>query len=146
MKHPFRKILVATDGSEPSMRAAEMAIEIANHYGGAELLAVHVVDEDVLREFCRSLGKSEQDARDTLAADAQKYLQEIRNLAEHKAKASTAVEHGTPHEVLLDVARREKVDLIVMGKVGRRGPRRVLMGSVTQRVIDLAEVPVLVVK
>lgn len=145
MKHPFRKILVATDGSAPAMRAAEMAIEIANHYG-AELLAVHVVDEDVLREFCRSLGKGEQDVRDTLAADAQKYLQEIRNLAEHKAKASTAVEHGTPHEVLLDVARKEKVDLIVMGKVGRRGPRRVLMGSVTQRVIDLAEVPVLVVK
>jgi len=145
MKHPFRKIMVATDGSEPSMRAAAMAIEIAHNYG-AELLAVHVVDEEVLREFCRSLGKNEKQARETLAADAQKYLQEISNLAEHKAKTATMVDHGTPHETLLRVAQKEKADLIVMGKMGRRGPRRVLMGSVTQRVIDLAEVPVLVVK
>src|SRR5208282_3516384 len=69
MKHPFRKIMVATDGSEPSMRAAAMAIEIPHNYG-AELLAVHVVDEEVLREFCRSLGKNEKQARETLAADA----------------------------------------------------------------------------
>lgn len=145
MKYPLRKIMVATDGSEPSMRAAEMAVEMAQHYG-AELLAVHVVDEEVLREFCRALGKDEAQARATLSADAEKYLQEIRNLARNKAAITTRVEHGTPHEVLVRVAQKEKVDLIVMGKIGRRGPRRVLMGSVTQRVIDLAEVPVLVVK
>ncbi len=145
MKHPLRKIMIATDGSEPSMRAAETAIEIAHHYGAA-LLAVHVVDEEVLREFCRVLGKDEAQARETLAADAEKYLQEIRALAEHKVSIATAVEHGTPPEALLRIAQKENVDLIVMGKIGRRGPRRILMGSVTQRVIDLAEVPVLVVK
>jgi nucleotide-binding universal stress UspA family protein len=144
-QHPLRKIMVATDGSETSMRAAEMAVEMAHHYG-AELLAVHVVDEEVLREFCRVLGKDEEQARATLAADGEKYLQEVRNLAEHKVRIATAVEHGTPHEALLRVAQKEKVDLIVMGKIGRRGPRRILMGSVTQRVIDLAEIPVLVVK
>ena len=145
MKLAFRKVMVATDGSEPSMRAAAMAIEIAHNYG-AELLAVHVVDEELLREFCRSLGKDEKQARETLAADAEKYLQEIRNLAEDRVKTATMVEYGTPHEALLRAAQREKVNLIVMGKVGRRGPRRVLTGSVTQRVIDLAEIPVLVVK
>jgi nucleotide-binding universal stress UspA family protein len=145
MKHPFRKIMVATDGSEPSMRAAAMAIEMAQNYG-AELLAVHVVDEEVLRTFCRALGKDEQQARETLSADAEKYLQEIRNLAEHKVSVATMVEHGTPHETLLRIAQKQQVDLIVMGKIGRRGPRRVLMGSVTERVIDLSEIPVLVVK
>jgi nucleotide-binding universal stress UspA family protein len=145
MKYPLRKIMVATDGSEPSMRAAEMAVEMAHHYG-AELLAVHVVDEEVLREFSRALSRDEEQARQTLAADAEKYLREIRALAEQKVRITTTVEYGTPHEALLRIAQNEKVDLIVMGKKGRRGPRRVLMGSVTQRVIDLAEIPVLVVK
>ncbi len=145
MKYAFHKIMVATDGSEPSIRAAVMAIELAHNFG-AELLAVHVVDEELLREFCRSLGKDEKQARETLTTDAEKYLHEIRNLAKNEVKTATMVEYGTPHEALLRVAQREKVNLIVMGKVGRRGPRRVLTGSVTQRVIDLAEIPVLVVK
>jgi nucleotide-binding universal stress UspA family protein len=48
--------------------------------------------------------------------------------------------------VLLDLAAKERVDLVVMGTVGRRGPRRRLIGSVPQRVIDASEAPVLVVK
>ena len=51
-----------------------------------------------------------------------------------------------PHRVLLQMAAELEADLIVMGTVGRRGPRRVLIGSVTERVIVHSPIPVLVVK
>ncbi len=142
----FRRILVATDGSEPALKAARMAVALAGR-DGAELLVAHVVDDEVVKEFCRALGKDEEEARRTLSENGRKYVAEIEKLARQNSVTVTGlVEHGTPHEAILKLAEREKTDLVVMGKAGRRGPRRALAGSVTRRVIDLAEVPVLVVK
>jgi nucleotide-binding universal stress UspA family protein len=56
------------------------------------------------------------------------------------------VRHGTPYSEIEDLAREQNIDLIVMGQVGHRGPRRILIGSVTERVIEYAPCPVLVVK
>jgi len=132
----FSKILVATDGSEVSLKAARMAVALAARYG-AELLVAHVVDDEV----------DEKETRQALSENARKYVTEIERLAQQSSVAIRAVvEHGTPHEAILKLADREKADLLVMGKTGRRGLRRALAGSVTRRVIDLAEIPVLVVK
>jgi len=142
----FQRILVATDGSEASLKAARMAIAVASRHG-AELLVVHVVDDEVVKEFCRALGKDEKGARQTFVDNGRKYVTEIEKLAEQSSLAVRGVvEHGTPHEAILKLAEKEKADLVVMGKIGRRGLRRALAGSVTRRVIDLAEIPVLVVK
>jgi nucleotide-binding universal stress UspA family protein len=142
----FKRIVVATDGSEASLKAARMAIGVASR-DGAELLVVHVVDDEVVKEFCRALGKNEKEARQTFADNGRKYVSEIEKLAQQNSVAVRgAVEHGAPHETILKLAEREKADLVVMGKIGRRGLRRALAGSVTRRVIDLAEIPVLVVK
>jgi nucleotide-binding universal stress UspA family protein len=50
-----------------------------------------------------------------------------------------------PDEVILDEAIRQKVNLIVMGKIGRKRHRRSLLGSVTERILEAADLPVLVV-
>jgi nucleotide-binding universal stress UspA family protein len=50
-----------------------------------------------------------------------------------------------PDEIILSEAERLQVDLIVMGKIGRKGHRRSLLGSVTERVLDAADLPILVV-
>ena len=142
----FSKILVATDGSEVSLKAARMAVALAARYG-AELLVAHVVDDEVVRELGRALPRDEKETRQALSENARKYVTEIERLAQQSSVAIRAVvEHGTPHEAILKLADREKADLLVMGKTGRRGLRRTLAGSVTRRVIDLAEIPVLVVK
>lgn len=142
----FRKILVATDGSEVSLKAARVAVATAAQKG-AELVVVHIVDDEVVKELARALAKGEEDARSAMCDSGQKYVAEIEKLAQHNSVACTGiVEHGTPHEAILSLAKREKADLVVMGKTGRRGLRRALAGSVTRRVIDLAEIPVLVVK
>ncbi len=146
MTNLFGKILVATDGSEASLKAGRTAVTIAARLG-AELVVVHVVDDDVVKELCHSLGRDENQARQALAESARKYVSEIEKLAQQgSVKVVGLVEHGTPHEVILKLADREKADLVVMGKIGRRGLRRALAGSVTRRAIDLAEIPVLVVK
>ncbi len=56
------------------------------------------------------------------------------------------VREGEPYQEIVALADEIGVDLIVMGHVGRRGPRRILIGSVTERVIEFAHCPVLVVK
>jgi nucleotide-binding universal stress UspA family protein len=142
----FRRMLVAIDGSEGSLKAAKIAIALASQQG-AELLAAHVVDDEVVREFCRGLAKDEKETRQNLTANGRKYIAEIEKLgAQSSVGVRGLVEYGTPHEVLLKLAEKEKIDLLVIGKIGRRGLRRVLAGSVTRRVIDLADIPVLVVK
>jgi nucleotide-binding universal stress UspA family protein len=142
----FHKILVATDGSEASLKAARTAIAVAAQ-PGSELLVAHVVDDEVVKDLARALGKDEKDARSALTDSARKYVAEIEKLAQPSSVACRGIiEHGTPYEAILKLAEREKVDLVVMGKTGRRGLRRALAGSVTRRVIDLAETSVLVVK
>ncbi len=142
----LRRILVATDGSEASLKAARIAISLAVKFQ-AELLVAHVVDDEVVKEICRALGKQDREARQSLDENARKYVAEIETLARQSSlSVKPMVEHGTPHEAILRLADKEKADLLVMGKTGRRGLRRALAGSVTRRVIDLAEIPVLVVK
>ncbi|HYB89550.1 MAG TPA: universal stress protein [Candidatus Binataceae bacterium] len=142
----FGKILLATDGSQSSLKAARVAIEMARAYN-AELIVVHVVDDAILEEVAHAFGKTVEEAAQVLEENGHKYMQEVERMAKEQwVKTDLEMPHGHPHEALLKVAEDKKVALIVMGKIGRRGPRRVLMGSVTERVVDLAEVPVLVVK
>ena len=60
--------------------------------------------------------------------------------------AQQIVRHGVPYSDISDLAEEQAADLIVIGQVGGHGPRRLMMGSVTERVIELAPCPVLVVK
>ncbi len=62
------------------------------------------------------------------------------------ALLETAVPLGRPYEAILKVAQAKKANLIVLGSHGRTGLKRLLMGSVTERVIGQAPCPVLVVK
>ncbi len=142
----FHRIMIATDGSEASLKAARTALALAMRLG-AELLVAHVVDDEVVKEISRALAKDEKDARQIMCDKAERYLSEVQNIANQNSIAAPGrIAYGAPHEALLKIAENEKADLLVMGKTGRRGVRRALAGSVTRRVIDLAEIPVLVVK
>jgi nucleotide-binding universal stress UspA family protein len=140
-----RKILLATDGSPSSIKAARVAVGFARAQS-AELIILHVIDDQILEELSRFSQKPDKEIGKVLEENGWNYLQEVKELAQEQwVKTTLELRHGTPHEVLLDTAKKEEVDLIIVGKKGRRGPRRVLMGSVTQRVMDLSEVPVLVI-
>jgi nucleotide-binding universal stress UspA family protein len=133
-------ILVATDGSGSSVGAARTAVDFASSYG-AKLHAVSVVD--VPDEF-----HAEAPAVvDRLIEKARGYLAGVRALADAAGVGcATAVREGASAEAIVRLAAEITASLVVMGSHGRTGLVRLLMGSVTEKVIGHAPCPVLVVK
>lgn len=133
-------ILVATDGSRYSKIAIERAIDFADAYEGA-LKIVSIVD--VPPEL---YGEAPQ-AVDDLIKKSKEYVAEAKKMAEAKGiKAETYVGEGEAHKIITDLAKSQKASTIVLGSHGRTGLKRLLMGSVTEKVIGYASCPVLVVK
>jgi len=148
------KILVAIDGSDHAWKALDLAIEIAKGRQ-AQLIALHVVDfeplPDALREFARveHIPLEEETARyhssigfgDALAQRAARVARE-RGLTAVTPRSA----EGRPANTILEVARDEKVDMIVLGSRGLSEPKALFLGSVSHKVANLAECTCVTVK
>lgn len=142
----FSHILVPADGSDYSMAAGKLAISLARVHG-ARLSFLYVVDKVVLGELMRFGGKSEAQVRRELEESGRRVLSYLeRQALDWGLRADLLIREGTPHAEILMLAKSLGVDLIVIGQVGIRGPRRLLIGSVAERVIEYADCPVLVAK
>ena len=142
----FHHVLVPTDGSESSVHAAELAFRIA-HANTARVTLVYVVDTVVLDELARFSEQQQAEVRQELRESGWQYLAELERLAQQwNLEVHREIREGEPYQEIVALADEIGADLIVMGHVGRRGPRRILIGSVTERVIEFAHCPVLVVK
>ena len=147
MNQPYRarRILVPVDGSEFSRYAAEHAVRLARTHG-SELIFLHVVDSQVVDALAQREGDGELGVRDRLFEKGRVYLQDVARLAEEShVPHREEVDEGDPCGVICDTAARADVDLIVMGRIGRRGARGILVGSITRRVIECCDRAVLVV-
>lgn len=137
----YDRILLPTDGSDAGNRAVEQAVGLARETG-ADLHVLFVVEDipyapemmdDTVEEQLREIGE------ETLEA--------IRARADEAGvTVAEAIEEGAPHTAILEYADDEDVDVIVMGTHGRSGLDRYLLGSVTERVVRTADVPVLTVR
>ncbi|MFC4988550.1 universal stress protein [Saliphagus infecundisoli] len=124
-----RRILLAVDGSEPSIAAVEYAFEV---FPDAELTAIHVVDE------------LEAHYGGERADGDPEFFEPIADLAaDHGTEIGTRVASGTPAETI--VAAAEEMDEIVIGSAGRSGVSRMLLGSVAEAVARGSPVPVTIV-
>lgn len=136
--YPYRSVLVPTDGSE----CASVALDHVAGTVQSEETAVHVLSVVDIA----SLGI---DVRSQLQVDAlEKRAQQVVDSARSSIAASTigAVEHGpSVYEAILSYVDDHGVDLVVMGTHGRTGVNRYLLGSVTEKVVRTAPVPVLAV-
>lgn len=142
----FKHILLPIDGSELSLRAANMGIELAQACG-ARIYALHVVPGfQALAYMSEALAASEPAYIEEAMALAVRYLAQVQRLAEDAGVKYSGsydmAEH--PHEVILQTTREKHCDLVVMASHGRRGLSRWLLGSETQKVLLQGEVPVLV--
>lgn len=143
----YKKILVPTDGSEPSQEAVTTAIEIAR-LAGAEIVALSVAEPYPLvsaeAAMAIDLGvETEQRQR-----AAQEIVDRVAQAAKTAGVACrTAVAYSTmPHEAIIQAATANQCDLIFMGSHGRRGLSRLLAGSVTQNVLAHATIAVMVLR
>ncbi len=136
----FKKILVPLDGSQLSQRALEPALALSQQTH-AELLLVRVPTPDAL-----SFAAGEAKQRE-LAQDALSYLETIHKSNEQPPiNIRVRVLDGDVASAIVDTARVEQIDLIVMSTHGYSGLTRWVLGSVTEKVLRSAPCPVLAVR
>jgi len=142
----YKRILIATDGSDKSKLAAEEGMELAKALG-AQVIALNVVNEVVIASAVRQLGSDRKEVETKLKTAGGKAVDEIKAMG---AKAGVNVDGivriGAPANTVIDTAGAEKADLIVMGSHGESGASKLMIGSVVQKVLYWATMPVLVVR
>ncbi|HYM40660.1 MAG TPA: universal stress protein [Thermoplasmata archaeon] len=149
----FRRVLLATDGSENATRAARAAIDLAKTYH-AELVVVTAIPaptalmrttNPAFPQSTAALGEYYTYAR----AEAAAVLEAAVELAKEQGVAARRLvldQPASPVEAIVRCAEREKADLIVVGTRGLSGFRKLLIGSVSRGVVNHATCPVLVVR
>lgn len=146
----YKRILVATDGSTLSKKAVRSAIELAGAVG-AELVALYVVPRYPVSYFEGGVTISSQDVAriEKQWADKGKAVVEAVKLAAQdegiKARAVIA-SSDLVAESIISAVKKQKCDLVVMASHGRKGIKRILLGSETQHVLTHSSVPVLVLR
>lgn len=144
----MKKILVPVDGSPVSKVAAEKAIEMANIYG-SKLIFIYVVDTRGIYTYdvggIISVPFNYPRITEELMEVKTKFLDAfVSILGITDEDVEKIVLHGEPSDKILDYAKKEKCDMIIMGRRGFSKIRRFFIGSVTQRVISDAPCPVLI--
>jgi nucleotide-binding universal stress UspA family protein len=139
----MKKILVAVDGSEPSQRAVRLAANIALKFG-AHLTLTHVLSPLWIPP--EVYGLSIDAIQQAHAKEGQKLVTE----AEKKVQASglhieRVVLEGVPADAVADYAKTNGYDLVVIGSRGQGAMSRVLLGSVSDRLAHVCQVPLLIV-
>ena len=143
----FKKILVPSDGSQLAHHAAEFAADLAQQHG-AQVVGIYVIDpfpyigigdasaiglQAYLTEAKAAAGVALDAARMACAAEGVPF-------------AGDTIERNVVYEGIIETAEAEGCDLIVMGSHGRQGVKALILGSVAQKVLTHAKVPVLIVK
>ncbi|MFU8870204.1 universal stress protein, partial [Natronococcus sp.] len=138
----YERILFPTDVGDPPERALETALDLAERYD-AELHVLTVVDTTRVSTDVET-GPALEQAERTGSTVVEGLVERLRERGHERVVG--AVVHGRPHSGILSYTENHDVDLIVMGTHGRTGLDRYLVGSVTEKVVRLSDVPVLTVR
>ena len=143
----FKHILISTDGSPVSIKAAKAGIALARAlgskvtaYSALEELQLfygegYVPTQSMVNEFLQRARQAAQKRVDTIGKMAK---------AAGVPFASVVTKAYSPYEGIIAVARKRKCDVIFMASHGRRGLSKLIMGSVTQKVLTHSRIPVVV--
>lgn len=138
----YDTVLVATDGSETAGTAVDHAIELARRFD-ATLYAIAVLESRT--DYDNAIVDPDEVER-RRRADAETTLEGVeRSAREASVSIETTIRTGVSHEEILTYAEECGADVIVLGARGQSSFRRALLGSTTDRVTQLADLPVLVV-
>lgn len=136
-------ILVPTDGSREVERALEYAFDLASTHD-ATIRALYVVNAASYGGL--PMETALEGVTDTLRSEGRAAVGRVEELAPADVAVETEICEGSPSQVIVEEAEPTECDLVVMGTHGRGGIDRLLLGSVTERVVRRASVPVLTVQ
>ena len=140
------KILVPVDGSKSSLNAAKYAAKLAKELSGKSTITLASIHDDI------GLGHVKQFVAKSVVDDYLREISEKELKSAQKALDTAGVKHtmvikrGNVAQEIINLANKEKFDLIIMGSKGRTGILDTLMGSVAQKVSSGAKQAVLLVK
>ena len=142
----IKKILIPTDGSDTSKEAMAYAAALAKSFQASVTLLI-VADDQYLdwlgpAHFTIEMMKQ---IEENSVEQARRVLDELEIDASLK-DVKKVVRRGVPFQEIVDCAKNEQMDMIVMGTHGRKGVSHMMMGSVAEKVVRLARCPVLTVK
>ncbi len=143
----YKRILFPTDGSEITLKALQSALSLAK-LCGAEIYALSVKEPfpySAISEMQPVPPQEFYDAQERIAAGRVQAVADAARAAGVPCRAHT-VEGLHPWEAILDHAKTQACDVIVMASHGRRGVTALLLGSETSRVLTHSTLPVLVVR
>jgi nucleotide-binding universal stress UspA family protein len=149
----IKKILVAVDGSKPSLNAGNEAIDVAKKHQ-AELIALYVIPSDIRYDQIDDvetpgIPRPVKGIVMTAMQGGQKYVDEVKLKAtESNVSVGTdvVISSNSVVKTIVEYAEEKNIDLIVIGSKGMSGLKRMLLGSIASGVVTYAECPVLVVK
>lgn len=149
----FSKMLVPTDFSEASGRALEYAFTFASSLD-MEMLVLHVIDGRTDAALVYSYdqfkpGSMEKKSHEDMAVEIKRVMEdEVQKGVSYdrKLNVTTKVTHGVPYDQILQVAKKEKADFIVMGAKGATALEEIFMGGVAEKVSRRAPCPVFLVR
>jgi nucleotide-binding universal stress UspA family protein len=139
---PAHHVLVPIDFSPDADYALEYAMRLARILQ-AKLTLLHVIEPLVVGSVEAMPYTFLQDLEDKITEAMIPYHERVTAAG---LSCDYTIVHGVPFQVIIDTARTDHIDLIIMGTHGRTGLRHVLIGSVAERVVRLAPCPVLVVR
>ena len=144
----YSKILLTSDGSKNSEFAIQHALQIASDEG-AEVIVLHVVDNKHLSNIHEDeIGQTNFDEyTDKVLNHFEQVIKELEDKKDEKfrVKIRKLALQGRPCDVIIRVCNDENIDMIVMSNSGKNKVDRFLLGSVTEKIIREAPVPVLVI-
>ncbi len=143
----FKHILVPVDGSATSMLAVNKAAGLAKVFG-SQVTAVYVIDPYPFTGVGADFAYGQAQYLSAATADAHTALDSVKSAMEQAGiPVDTVMGEGhSVHDGIMEAAKTTGADLIVMSSHGRRGLEKLVLGSVTQRVLGDSLIPVLVVR
>lgn len=143
----YRKILVAIDGSEPSINALNEAVKLSSELGSE--LTIFSVVEELRFPFSAHYGLWAKESHEELMRNVLENVNEelLKIKEKHpNLKIDTRIEEGRPAKKIVELADRENFDLIIIGRQGYGMIEGFILGSVSSEVVNTSTKPVLVIK
>jgi nucleotide-binding universal stress UspA family protein len=142
----FKRIMVATDGSESAKDAVATAIGLAR-LDKTKLYAVHVISLGFLYESLPTDEELEEAYREKIMTEGKQATAYVENAGRAaNIEVEPVILRGVPAEEIIGFAEKNDIDLIIMGTHGRTGIQKFLLGSVAEKVVRHATKSVLVVR
>jgi nucleotide-binding universal stress UspA family protein len=149
MDGPIKRVLVYLDGTEQSLTASQYAICLCRTIG-AQLIALYVINTRALSDLVKTrifLKEEQEEYRRDLEADAEKYLNHVRNMARQKGLIIETISvSGTVHQEIKNKIAELDIDLLVIGELSRIRSRRDELYNESERAMRNVPCSVLIVK